>query len=50
MQSLRFFEKLRLTVPADLIAFCPGDSHTSTFAVLQVKERQSFIEILTEGS
>ena len=39
MQRLRFLEKLHLSVPTDLIAYCPGGSHTSTFAVVQVKDR-----------
>ena len=38
MQRLRLFEKLYLSVPNDLIAFCPSDSHISIFAVVQVKE------------
>ena len=49
MQRLRFFEKLHLSVPTELIAFCPGGSHTSIFAVVQVKEGQNINEILTEG-
>ena len=48
MQRLRFLEKLHLSVPTDLIAYCPGGSHTSTFAAVQVKERRNINEILTE--
>ena len=40
MQRLRFFKKLHLSVPTDLIAFCPGGSHTSRLRVAQVKEGQ----------
>ena len=49
MQRLRFFEKLHLSVPIDLTAFYPGGSHTSIFALVQVKEGQNINEILTEG-
>ena len=49
MQRLRFFEKLHLSVPNDLIAFYPGDSHISIFVVVQVKEGRNISEILTEG-
>ena len=34
MQRLRFFEKLYSSVSPDLIAFCPGGSPTSIFAVV----------------
>ena len=40
MQRLRFFEKLHLSVLTYLIAFSPGGSYTSIFAVVQVKEGQ----------
>ena len=46
MQRLRFFEKLHLSVPTDLITFCPGSSHTSIFALVQVKEGRNMNEIL----
>ena len=49
MQMVRFFEKLHLSAPTDLIAFFPGVSHTSIFAVVQVKEGQNTNKILTEG-
>ena len=49
MQRPRFFEKLHLSVPTDLIAFCPGGSHTSIFAVIQAKEGRNINETLTEG-
>ena len=49
MQRLRFFEKLHLSVQIDLIAFCPGGSHTSIFAVIQVKEGRNINDILTEA-
>ena len=48
MQWLRFFEKLQLSVPTDLIAFCPGGSHISIFAVVQVKEGRNINEILKD--
>ena len=38
MQKIRFFVKLHLSVPTDLIAFCLGGLRTSIFAVVQVKE------------
>ena len=38
MQRPRFFERFHLSVQTDLVAFCPGGSETSIFAVVQVKE------------
>ena len=49
MQRLRFFEKLHLSVPTDLVLFCLGGSHISVFAVVQVKKERNISEILTEG-
>ena len=34
MQRLRFFEKLHLSFPTDLMAFCPDGLHASIFAVV----------------
>ena len=48
-QRLRFFEKLHLSVPTDLIAFCSGGSHTSIFALVQVKKGRNINETLSEG-
>ena len=39
MQRIRFFVKLHLSVPTDLIVFGLGGLRTAIFAVVQVKER-----------
>ena len=36
MQRLRYFENMNLTVPIDIVRFCPGGSHCTIFALVQV--------------
>ena len=49
MQRLRYFENMNLTVPIDIVRFCPGGSHCTIFALVQVGENRDEKTMLTEG-
>ncbi|XP_014676567.1 PREDICTED: uncharacterized protein LOC106816458 [Priapulus caudatus] len=49
-QRFRYFEELQLTVPVDILRFCPGGSCTTTVCVVQVKADRSEPEVLTQGA
>ena len=49
-QRLRFYEDLHLSVPVDLFTFCPGGSRTSVFAVVQIADKRSMNEMMTESA
>ena len=49
MQRLRYFENINLTVPIDIVRFCPGGSHTTIVALVQVEENRDKNAMLTEG-
>ena len=49
-QRQRFFENLQLSVPVDVIKFCPGGSVVTTFCISQVAKSRSEAEIFTNGS
>ena len=50
MQRHRFFEKMKLTVPVDLFRFCPGGSCYTLTYVVQVKDKRTASEVLSDGS
>ena len=49
MRRLRYFENMNLTVPIDIVRFCPGGSHCTIFALVQVGENRDEKTMLTEG-
>ena len=46
----RFFSELQLSVPVDIISFCPGGSVVTTFCLVHVPENRSEAELLTQGA
>ena len=50
MQRHRFFEHLKLSVPVDLYRFCPGGSCHTISCIVQVKEKRTASEVLTDGA
>ena len=46
----RFFSDLQLSVPIDIISFCPGGSVVTTFCIVRVPEMRSDAEMLTQGA
>ena len=46
----RFFAELQLSVPIDIISFCPGGSVVTTFCLVHVPDNRSDAEMLTQGA
>lgn len=46
----RYFENLYLSVPVDLISFCPGGSIITTFCLLRVEEQRTDREMMTQAA
>lgn len=49
-QRERFFSEIQLSVPVDIIKYCPGGSIVTTFIIKQVKENRNVAEMLTDGA
>lgn len=49
-QRHRYFADLQLSVPVDLIRFCPGGSVVTTHCIIKVPEKRSEGQILTDGA
>ncbi|XP_033647591.1 uncharacterized protein LOC117307057 [Asterias rubens] len=49
VERFRFFTALQLSVPVDIIKFCPGGSALTTLVVVQTQENRTEADILLEG-
>ncbi|XP_052793028.1 uncharacterized protein LOC128226946 [Mya arenaria] len=49
-EKYKYFKKLQLSVPVDLIKFCPGGSLEATVCIRQVTPNRSEPQILTDGA
>ena len=50
VDRFRFIASLQLSVPVDIIKFCPGGSSTTTLAVVQAKPNRSEQDVLLQGA
>jgi len=50
MQKFRFFDSLQLSVPVDVIRFCPGGGIGTTYILSQVPENRSDSEMMTDAA
>ncbi|CAC5400126.1 unnamed protein product [Mytilus coruscus] len=50
LKRLRYFEKLQLSTPVDIIRFCPGGSILTTVCIVKVNANRSESEILIDGA
>ena len=50
IQRFRYFKELQLSMPVDVIRFCPGGSLMTTFCIIQVPGTRCDSEILVDGA
>ncbi|XP_061191740.1 uncharacterized protein LOC133199978 [Saccostrea echinata] len=50
IQKYRFFNELQLTVPVDIIRYCPGGPQVTTVCIFKVMEGRPESVILTQGA
>jgi hypothetical protein len=50
MQRFRFFADLQLTVPVDIIKYCPGGSVGTSYCIFKVPEKRTVSEQITMGA
>ena len=50
LQRFKFLKELQLSVPVDLLRFCPGGSTVSTVCIVRVGENRPQSELLTSGA
>ena len=49
-QRYRYFVELQLSVPIDIVRFCPGGSVVTVHCIVRVPETRSDAQILTDGA
>ena len=50
LQKFRFFRNMILSVPVDIVKYCPGGSAATTVVLTKVDEKRNESTILTEGA
>ena len=50
MQRFRFFDTMKLSVPVDILRFCPGGSNITISRIAQVDELRNDSVMLTDGA
>ena len=49
-QKFRFLKEMHLSVPIDIIRFCPGGSEITTVGIVRVQEDRTEAHVMTQGA